>query len=48
VKKKLWGGHLWEQGYFVRIVGEQITDGVIRRYIERHSFSYKQLRFEDI
>ncbi len=26
LKKKLWGGHLWEQGYFARTVGEQITD----------------------
>ena len=33
LKKKLWGGHLWEQGYFARMVGEQITDDVIRRYI---------------
>ena len=48
LKKKLWGGHLWEQGYFARTVGEQITDGVIRRYIEKHSFSYEQLKFEDI
>ena len=48
IKEKLWGGHLWEQGYFVRTVGEQITDGVIRRYIEKHSFSYEQLKFEDI
>ena len=48
LKKKLWGGHLWEQGYFVRTVGEQITDGVIRRYIEKHSFSYKQLKLDDI
>ena len=48
LKKKLWGGHLWEQGYFVRTVGEQITDDVIRRYIEKHSFSSEQLKFEDI
>ncbi len=48
MKEKLWGGHLWEQGYFARTVGEQITDGVIRRYIEKHSFSYAQLKFEDI
>jgi putative transposase len=48
LKKKLWGGHLWEQGYFVRTVGEQITDGVIRRYIEKHSFSYKQLNFDGL
>ena len=48
LRRKLWGGHLWEQGYFVRTVGEQITDDVIRRYIEKHSFSSEQLRFEDI
>ena len=45
LKEKLWGGHLWEQGYFARTVGEQITDDVIRRYIEKHSFSSDQLRF---
>ena len=45
LKKKLWGGHLWEQGYFARTVGEQITDDVIRRYIEKHSFSSDQLNF---
>ena len=45
LKKKLWGGHLWEQGYFARTVGEQITDDVISRYIEKHSFSSEQLKF---
>ena len=45
IKKKLWGGHLWEQGYFARTVGEQVTDDVIRRYIEKHSFSYEQPEF---
>ena len=45
LKKKLWGGHLWEQGYFARTVGEQITDDVISRYIEKHSFSSDQLKF---
>jgi|TARA_B100001971_G_C17893783_1_gene384380 putative transposase len=47
VKKKLWGGHFWEQGYFFRTVGEQVTDEVIRKYIERHSFSQKQLEIFD-
>ena len=48
LKKKLWGGHLWEQGYFARTVGDQITDDVIRRYIEKHSFSSEQLKFGGI
>ena len=45
MKEKLWGGHLWEQGYFARTFGEKITDDVIRRYIEKHSFSSDQLKF---
>ncbi len=44
VKEKLWGGHLWEQGYFFRTVGEQVTEDVIRKYIENHSLSRNQLR----
>ncbi|MDY6844894.1 MAG: IS200/IS605 family transposase, partial [Thermodesulfobacteriota bacterium] len=42
VEEKLWGGHFWEQGYFFRTVGEQVTDDVIRKYIEQHSFSQVQ------
>ena len=48
LKRKLWGGHIWEQGYFARTVGEQVTDDVIRRYIEKHSFSSEQLKFEGV
>ncbi|MFC1867573.1 transposase [Thermodesulfobacteriota bacterium] len=44
VKEKLWGGHLWEQGYFFRTFGEQVTGDVIRKYIENHSLSRNQLR----
>ena len=43
IKKKLWGGHLWEQGYFFRTVGEQVTEDVIRKYIDNHSLSRDQL-----
>lgn len=47
VKKKLWGSHFWEQGYFYRTGGEQVTDDVIRNYIEHHSFSQDQLKMLD-
>ena len=43
-RDKLLGGHFWEQGYFYRTVGEQVTDDVIRKYIENHSFSRDQLK----
>lgn len=38
LKEKSGGGHLWQQRLFVRTVGQEITDGVIRRYIEKHIF----------
>ena len=33
LKKKLWGGHLWNPSYFVATVGENIEEAV-RKYIE--------------
>ncbi|MBI1744122.1 IS200/IS605 family transposase [Candidatus Acetothermia bacterium] len=33
VKKHLWGGELWSDGYFVRSVGDQVTAQVIKRYV---------------
>ena len=33
LRRKLWGGELWEDGYFVRSVGDAVTAEVIRRYI---------------
>jgi putative transposase len=44
LRKQLWGGELWSDGYFVRTVGDQVTAAVIRRYIKlQHE---DQLRFE--
>jgi len=31
VKKELWGGEFWEDGYFVRTVGDKVTAEVIRQ-----------------
>ena len=36
VKRQLWGGQLWEDGYFARTVGDKVTAEVIRQYIRRH------------
>jgi len=36
VKRRLWGGELWEDGYFARTVGDKVTAEVIRRYIQQH------------
>jgi REP-associated tyrosine transposase len=36
VKRRLWGGELWEDGYFARTVRDKGTAEVIRRYIQQH------------
>ena len=36
VKQELWGGEFWEDGYFVRTVGDKVTADVIRKYIKYH------------
>ena len=34
LRKHLWAGELWNDGYFVRSVGDKVTADIIRRYIE--------------
>ena len=34
MRKQLWAGELWNDGYFVRSVGDKVTADIIRRYIE--------------
>ena len=34
VKRRLWGGALWERGYFVMSSGPGTTDEMMRRYIK--------------
>ena len=44
VRKKLWAGEFWSDGYFVRTVGDEVTTEVIKRYIEYHHS--QQLAFD--
>ena len=34
LRKQLWAGELWSDGYFVRSVGDAVTSDIIRKYIE--------------
>src|SRR4030067_17195 len=45
LRKQLWAGELWNDGYFVRSVGDKVTADIIRRYIEyqNHEDDYNQL-----
>ncbi len=50
IRKELWGGEFWGDGYYVRTVGDEVTEDVIKEYIEKqgkstHHKQFKQLRF---
>jgi putative transposase len=45
LRKVLWKKELWNDGYFVRSVGNKVTSDMIRRYIH-YQHSEDQLRFE--
>ena len=34
LRKQLWAHELWNDGYFVRSVGDKVTADIIRKYIE--------------
>lgn len=36
LKKRLWTGEMWEDGYFARTVGDRMTRDVIEKYIVSH------------
>ncbi len=36
VKRQLWNGSFWEEGYFARTVGDKVTAEVIKKYIQHH------------
>lgn len=45
VRRELWGGEFWGDGYFVRSIGDQVTAEIIRRYI-RYQKSPKNVQLE--
>jgi len=36
VKKRLWGGEFWGDGYYVGTIGDGATTEIIKRYIANH------------
>ena len=50
VKKQLWGGEFWSDGYFVSTVGQHATEDVIRQYVRNQGQEkdYKQLHVQQL
>ena len=49
VKKKLWGGEFWTDGYFVGTVGKNQNEEVIQEYVKNQGekvAEYKQLHLD--
>ena len=48
VKKKLWGGEFWSDGYYVSTVGQHGTETTIRNYVKKqgHENEYRQLHLQ--
>lgn len=36
VKKQLWGGEFWEDGYFARTIGDEVTAEIVKKYLAGH------------
>ena len=50
VKKQLWGGEFWSDGYYVSTVGQPGTEDVIRNYIKQQGREpeYSQLHIQQL
>jgi putative transposase len=50
VKKQLWGGEFWRDGYFISTVGKHGNEDVIKKYIQNQGaeLQYEQLHKEQL
>ena len=50
VKKKLWGGEFWSDGYYVSTIGRQGSEETIRKYVQEQGTEedYHQLHEQQI
>ena len=43
VKKKLWGGEFWSDGFYVETVSEHGNENVVANYVKNQGNEYKKL-----
>ncbi len=49
VKKQLWGGEFWTDGYYVSTVSQKSTEDVVREYVSQQgNASYSQLHKDNV
>lgn len=47
VKKQLWGGEFWSDGYFASTVGKHGDEGMISRYVKKQGQEYLRLHWDE-
>ena len=50
VKKELWGGEFWTDGYYIGTVGQNVTEKVIQEYVKKQGQeqNYRQLHVRQL
>jgi REP element-mobilizing transposase RayT len=48
VKKQLWGGQFWSNGYFISTVGQHGNETSIKQYIRNQGAEYTQLHRQQL
>lgn len=50
VKKQLWGGEFWSDGYFMSTVGKNATETVIQQYVKNQGIQkeYRQMHKDQL
>ena len=50
VKKQLWGGEFWADGYYIGTVGQNATEAVIKEYVKKQGQEqhYEQLHVQQL
>lgn len=46
LKRELWGGHLWTEGYFVATVGEGGNKDVIEKYVAKQGHKLQDIQLK--
>ena len=48
VKRELWGGQFWSDGYYVATVGQHGSEEMIRKYVQNQGKEYQQLHVQQL
>lgn len=48
LKKRLWGGELWKDGYYIGTIGETQTEARIRDYIIRQENKHTETNLKQL